>query len=743
MSDSVLARHSQISFVEFSPLSSTQTQVDGLVTRFNDEASNPITLASLVVGSGMYRFARIGTMASLEGRLAAPIVRSLSFGTGLFAEAASFQLTDRGLRVGFEGADARILQFGGSNGLGMGTLQSMITFGSLRGAGHLAEGQTLVFQHALQATTIVGGHHLSAAIGLTSRPEGTLGEQLLSAEVTNLQLMAGMGLVHSLSGGRLSAYEQALDLNLRSREGGIEGFRLPALASMKSEPELAMAGPEVRMISTLDGILPESRANIMHSQGKEMGSDGSREPSVSDNASARDASSHPDRAMEALRQFILKARGSDKAEKLNDEDFRELQRLAEHFREHPDELTAVLKGMKEAVEEADVEQALSPVVRELRNPKRSPERNADVARQLLETMPLNRATFMSGRHIVPNAITVAAAVCAAVSIVEASGGHHEMAALLLPIAAVLDKLDGGVARAMKASHPIGASLDSYADFAAYGVASAYFARAVLESHGETLLGNTVGAIIFSHALLRLAVFDFLGNNSHVLSTHDVLGNPISKDRSDFVGMPSTMVGLYMGLIYAAFGKGNPDLFFASSVTAGMAMFWPLRYVKFGNNFRNDQDNPWRLPMTLVNVLGPTSVGGALAAAHGEPRYFLYGLLAGAMSYVVSPFLERGALALNRWRKSGNPTDPSGTTAALPNPNVRLPAQLVADSPDESSSDRSRDGHVRVEAATSDEGQSSKQGSPDQQQDQSRGFAEPSSDEDEGDVPAVVRSNRKE
>ena len=69
-------------------------------------------------------------------------------------------------------------------------MQSIITFGSLRGAGHLAEGQNLLFQHTLQATTMVGGHHLTAAIGITPRPEGTLGEQLLSAEVTNLQLMA-------------------------------------------------------------------------------------------------------------------------------------------------------------------------------------------------------------------------------------------------------------------------------------------------------------------------------------------------------------------------------------------------------------------------------------------------------------------------------------------------------------------------------------------------------------------------
>jgi len=272
------------------------------------------------------------------------------------------------------------------------------------------------------------------------------------------------------------------------------------------------------------------------------------------------------------------------------------------------------------------------------------------------------------------------------------------------------------------------------------MASAYFARAVLESHGETFLGNTVGAIIFSHALLRLAVFDFLGANQHVLSTHDVLGNAINKDRSDFVGMPSTMVGLYMGLIYAAFGKDHPDLFFASSVTAGMAMFWPLRYVKFGNNFHNDKDNPWRLPMTLVNVLGPAGVGGALAAAHGEPRYALYGMLAGAMSYVVSPFFERAALAINRWRNKGKPNDPSGTTANLPNPNIRLPLPPPDDTTEGSSPDRSREGDLRVAAMTGDEGSDSHSGSSDRNRDESHGFMEPKADEEgeDVDVPPVVR-----
>ena len=37
--------------------------------------------------------------------------------------------------------------------------------------------------------------------------------------------------MHSLSGGRLAAFEQGLDLSLRARETGVEGLRLPSLLS--------------------------------------------------------------------------------------------------------------------------------------------------------------------------------------------------------------------------------------------------------------------------------------------------------------------------------------------------------------------------------------------------------------------------------------------------------------------------------------------------------------------------------
>jgi hypothetical protein len=62
---------------------------------------------------------------------------------------------------------------------------------------------------------MVAGHQATGVFNLAPKPEGSFAEQLLHAEATNLQLGAGMGLVHALS-PQLSAMERGLDLTLSS-----------------------------------------------------------------------------------------------------------------------------------------------------------------------------------------------------------------------------------------------------------------------------------------------------------------------------------------------------------------------------------------------------------------------------------------------------------------------------------------------------------------------------------------------
>lgn len=70
---------------------------------------------------------------------------------------------------------------------------------------------------------------------------------------------------------------------------------------------------------------------------------------------------------------------------------------------------------------------------------------------------------------IPNIITLLNLLCGCLAIVFAFDGNLVMSAYLVGIAAVLDFLDGFVARALKQFSPIGKDLDSLADMVTFGV----------------------------------------------------------------------------------------------------------------------------------------------------------------------------------------------------------------------------------------------------------------------------------
>ncbi len=72
--------------------------------------------------------------------------------------------------------------------------------------------------------------------------------------------------------------------------------------------------------------------------------------------------------------------------------------------------------------------------------------------------------------IIPNAITVSATIAGLSSIRFALEGRWEFAAGAILIAAILDTLDGRMARLLNASSDFGAELDSLSDFVSFGVA---------------------------------------------------------------------------------------------------------------------------------------------------------------------------------------------------------------------------------------------------------------------------------
>jgi phosphatidylserine synthase len=249
------------------------------------------------------------------------------------------------------------------------------------------------------------------------------------------------------------------------------------------------------------------------------------------------------------------------------------------------------------------------------------------------------------RHLIPNALTYASIITAVIGIIYSSHGDSAAAARLLIVAAVIDKVDGVLARALRATHQMGARLDSYADFANYGPASAMFAYSVLNQHGASPLAWGAALIIGGMAAIRLPTFDYLDSNPQAIPPRDILGNPILGHGKDFVGMPSTMMGLILPALYWAFGENHPEIFYGLSTLSGVAMYSPLRYGKLTDGILGGIGR--RVLQTLRNP-AKLAVSGAAAGilsylGYRFPEFSVpllqVGVLGGLGAYVASPGIE--------------------------------------------------------------------------------------------------------
>jgi len=121
--------------------------------------------------------------------------------------------------------------------------------------------------------------------------------------------------------------------------------------------------------------------------------------------------------------------------------------------------------------------------------------------------------FVPTRYLLPNLATLLA-LCAGVTAIRAAiEARYELAVGLVVLAALLDGVDGRLARALNAQSRFGAELDSLADFVSFGVAPAV----LIYSWG---LGSLRGvgwiAVLFfaCAAALRLARFNVAIDEDH-------------------------------------------------------------------------------------------------------------------------------------------------------------------------------------------------------------------------------------
>jgi CDP-diacylglycerol--serine O-phosphatidyltransferase len=149
---------------------------------------------------------------------------------------------------------------------------------------------------------------------------------------------------------------------------------------------------------------------------------------------------------------------------------------------------------------------------------------------------------------IPNLLTLGNLTCGFVSLIFASTGSPEgyrVGVVLILLAALLDGFDGQAARWLRVDSPLGKELDSLADSVAFGVAPGYLAyKTYLSGLSIPLAGRPVDL-----GILLAAVFPICA--AYRLARFNVRPSPRS-----FVGLPSPVAGILVGLGILCFPHGN-------------------------------------------------------------------------------------------------------------------------------------------------------------------------------------------
>lgn len=255
-----------------------------------------------------------------------------------------------------------------------------------------------------------------------------------------------------------------------------------------------------------------------------------------------------------------------------------------------------------------------------------------------------RIPGLSINHMIPNILTLLALCAGLTSIRFGLHGKWEAGVLAIVLAAILDGLDGRVARLLQGTSKFGAELDSLSDFVSFGVAPAM----LLYFWTMQTAGGFGWALVLLYAVccaLRLARFNTM------------LGDDLPPYAYNFfTGVPApAAAGLVLLPMVASF-EVRAGIFDRPSVVAVFLMGVSFLMVSTIPTFSFKKvriPHKWVLPMLLI-------VGLLAAFLVTEPWLTLAGL--GALYLGLIPLSVRSFRRLKRQAEAmegGPPAQPAG------------------------------------------------------------------------------------
>ncbi len=238
----------------------------------------------------------------------------------------------------------------------------------------------------------------------------------------------------------------------------------------------------------------------------------------------------------------------------------------------------------------------------------------------MRRMVSRRRRFRRGIYVLPTTFTTGNLFCGFWSVVLASRGQHEMAAVLIVVAAVLDGLDGRIARMTGTTSEFGLEFDSLADVVSFGIAPAFLAHQWALTPFRRL-GWLLAFLYLVCAAMRLARF----NIQRALA-----------DKKYFAGLPSPMAAAVIACAAHAFPDPPPARWASILLALGVAgvaalMVSRFRYRSFRDlDLRDRRSYIFVLPIAALLVLIVAHPKGMLLALTGAyvlsgPAGYLWGL----------------------------------------------------------------------------------------------------------------------
>jgi CDP-diacylglycerol--serine O-phosphatidyltransferase len=155
------------------------------------------------------------------------------------------------------------------------------------------------------------------------------------------------------------------------------------------------------------------------------------------------------------------------------------------------------------------------------------------------------------RYLAPNLITLSSMIFGLVSLWSAHNDDPALAAWMIIYAVLCDRIDGLVARALKATSEIGMQLDSFADAINFGVAPAYLLLTYLSGRADLpFQDGTAHYLLFAAAAAYMLCAIFRLARYNVLSDDQI-------PTKMFFGFPTTLTGGIIAIWFLLFLKYDP------------------------------------------------------------------------------------------------------------------------------------------------------------------------------------------